>query len=83
MSAIVAYFAIATGLVPPFSGVVVPWTTPPVIAGFLLGGWRTAALQVVIIGISFLIYLPFFKKVDAINYKNEQDAQKAEELANK
>lgn len=82
-SAIVAYFAIATGLVPPFSGIVVPWTTPPVIAGFLLGGWRTAALQVVIIGMSFLIYLPFFKKVDAINYKNEQDAQKAEELANK
>ena len=47
LSAIIAYFAIATGLVPPFTGVLVPWTTPPVISGFLVGGWRIALLQVV------------------------------------
>ncbi|PRR79323.1 PTS sugar transporter subunit IIC [Clostridium vincentii] len=76
VSAILAYFAIATGLVPPFSGVLVPWTTPPVVAGFILGGWRTAAMQLVSLAVSFFIYFPFFKKVDAMNYKNEQDALK-------
>jgi PTS system cellobiose-specific IIC component len=77
VSAILAYFAIATGLVHPFSGILVPWTTPPVISGFILGGWRTAAMQVVSITLSVLIYLPFFKKQDTLNYKDELDAQKA------
>jgi len=34
-----------------------------------------ALLQVVIMAMSFCIYFPFFKKQDAINFKNEQVAQ--------
>jgi PTS system cellobiose-specific IIC component len=71
IAALISYFAIATGLVPPFSGVIVPWTTPPIISGFLVGGWRTALLQLIIIGISVVVYYPFFKKQDAITYKQE------------
>jgi PTS system cellobiose-specific IIC component len=78
VSAIITYFAIATGLVPPFSGVLVPWTTPPVISGFIIGGWKTALLQIICLSTSFFIYFPFFKKVDSMNYKNELDAQKAD-----
>lgn len=72
---LITYFAISTGLVPLFTGVMVPWTTPPVISGLILGGWRMALLQIVIMAVSFVIYLPFFKKQDAINVKNEQAAQ--------
>ncbi|MFW2500586.1 PTS sugar transporter subunit IIC [Clostridium diolis] len=76
LSGIILYFAIATGIVPPFGGVMVPWTTPPVISGLLVGGVRIAILQFLVLVMSFFIYLPFFKKLDNINYKNEQAAQR-------
>jgi len=78
ITGLITYFAIATGLVSPFSGVMVPWTTPPIISGFILGGWRTALLQIVIMVVSFFIYFPFFKKQDSINYANEKAIQNAE-----
>lgn len=64
---VLMYGAIAFGLVPPFSGVTVPWTTPAIISGFLLGGWRMAVAQVIILGISIAMYFPFIKKVDNMN----------------
>lgn len=72
---ILQYLAISMGLIPLYTGVVVPWTTPPIISGFLTGGWRTALFQVVVIAISTAIYFPFFKKVDNMNYENEKAAQ--------
>ncbi|AQR93157.1 PTS sugar transporter subunit IIC [Clostridium saccharoperbutylacetonicum] len=77
LSGLILYFAIATGIVPPFGGVMVPWTTPPVISGLIVGGVRTAILQLLVLVMSFFIYFPFFKKIDAMNYKNEQLAQGA------
>ena len=47
-----------------YSGVYVPWTTPPIISGLIAGGWRTALLQVVMLVVSFVIYLPFVRKLD-------------------
>ena len=75
ISAVVAYFAMRIGLVPLFTGVTVPWTTPPVISGLIMGGWRMALLQVVCIAISVVVYFPFFRKVDSMNVKSEQEAQ--------
>lgn len=72
---VLMYLSIYFGLVPPFSGVVVPWTTPPIISGFLLGGWRTALAQVVILLISFGMYYPFVKKADVMNLQNESEAK--------
>ena len=74
-SAIITYFANSTGLVPPFSGVTVPWTTPPIISGFLVGGWKASVLQIVDIAVTTEIYFPFFKKIDAMNLKAEREAQ--------
>lgn len=74
-AAIICYLAIKTGMVPPFSGVTVPWTTPPIISGLLVLGWKGAAMQVVIIVVSTVIYFPFFKKQDALNLKIEQEAE--------
>lgn len=71
--ALVEYFAIATGLCPLYTAISVPWTTPVVISGLLIGGWRTALLQVVTVAISALLYFPFVRKVDMMAYENEQN----------
>ena len=68
---IVAFVAMSTGLVPYTNGVNIPWTTPPVIAGFLVSGWRGAALNIVQIALSAAIYYPFFKVADNIAVKEE------------
>lgn len=72
-SGLLLYFAIYTGLVPMFAGVVVPWTTPPIISGFLTNGWQAAILQALCLVMTFFIYLPFAKKMDQITVKQEQE----------
>lgn len=84
-AALIAYFSMYFGLVPLYTGTVVPWTIPPIISGFLLNGWRTAALQAVILLMSFAVYFPFVRKVDMMNLAQEQgeaeEAAKAEAQA--
>lgn len=74
IAGVLQYFAIYFGFAPMYGGVLVPWTTPPIISGFLVGGWKSALLQVVILSLSFLVYLPFIRKVDKMNYITEQEA---------
>lgn len=71
---IVEYLAIYFGLAPLYSGVMVAWTTPPIISGFLIGGWRTALLQLFCLFLSFVIYLPFIRKADKMQKENESKA---------
>lgn len=43
----------------------IPWTTPPIVSGWLLtGSWRGAALQILEIGLGVLIYLPFVRSAE-------------------
>lgn len=74
LSGIIQYFAIYTGFCPMYGGVVVPWTCPPIISGFLVGGWRTALLQTGILVLSFFIYLPFIKAADKRYFRQETEA---------
>lgn len=68
VNAIITYFSMAMGLVPYTTGVTLPWTTPPIIGGFLAtGSWQGAVLQVILVLISFMIYFPFFKAADRNN----------------
>ncbi|MBM7543223.1 PTS sugar transporter subunit IIC [Amphibacillus cookii] len=71
--AVIAYFAMSSGLVPYTNGTNIPWTTPPIISGFIVSGWKGALLNVVQIIVSAGIYYPFFKSADRIAYKKEQD----------
>ena len=75
LSGIITYFALATGLVPLFSAISVPWTTPPIVSGFIIGGWRAAVLQAVILILSFFAYLPFIRKIDKMNLEAEKAAK--------
>ena len=72
VATIVAYASMKLGLVPIMGNVNPPWTTPPIISGFLVGGWRLAALQAIIMVISIFGYFPFIRKQDQLNYEQEQ-----------
>lgn len=72
---VVAYFAMSSGLVPYTNGTNIPWTTPPIIAGFLVSGWKGALLNIVQIVISMGIYYPFFKSADRLAYKLEKEQE--------
>ncbi|MGM0218641.1 PTS sugar transporter subunit IIC [Enterococcus sp. AZ126] len=62
IGALIGYFATAIGFVKPLS-VLVPWTTPPIISGFLAssGDWKVAFLQIIILIVTLFFYLPFLK----------------------
>lgn len=57
---IIAYWATAAGLVSK-TVALVPWTTPPVISGYLAtgGDWRAAVLSIILIVVSVFVYAPF------------------------
>lgn len=66
------YLVIKTGIVPPLNGVAAPWTTPAVISGFLIGGWKMAIWQFCTLLISTAIYWPFARKYDKVLLAKEQ-----------
>ena len=74
-NALLLYFTIYFGILPPMGGQLPPWTVPPVLSGLIIGGWKYAVMQFVVIVIGALIYFPFFKKVDNMNYANEMAAE--------
>lgn len=75
IAAILTYLSIKIGFIAPFVSTQIPWTTPPLISGFLLSGWQGAVLQLIILAISIAVYLPFVKVQDRQFYKTEQEAE--------
>ncbi|SHE92336.1 PTS system, cellobiose-specific IIC component [Atopostipes suicloacalis DSM 15692] len=73
INAIIIYFAMDLGWVAKPIGAVVPWTTPPVIAGFLATGGRIsgAVMNIITIMISMAIYYPFFRADDKLKLNQE------------
>ena len=76
-----SYIMIATGIVPKTIAFI-PWTTPPIIGGFLAtGSWRGGALAAVNLVIAMLMYLPFVKiaeRIEVKKLKEELATQKRE-----
>lgn len=54
----------AIGWVPYANGTNIPFTTPPVIAGFLISGWQGAVWNIIEIFLSIAWYYPFFRIFD-------------------
>lgn len=61
---LISYFMMRIGIIPPLNGTTIPLGTPVVFAGLIAGGWKTAVLQIVLIAVQMIIYLPFFKVLD-------------------
>lgn len=68
---IVSYIMMNLHLVPITNGVLIPWTTPIIISGFLATNWAGALLQLVLLIIGVFIYIPFIKIMD-VQYMNEE-----------
>lgn len=71
ISIFVAYFLTQLGILPILSGLQLPWSMPPIISGFMLGGWRVALYQAVLIVVSVIIYYPFFRALDKKTFEDE------------
>ena len=72
VNVLISGMAFSTHLVPYTNGVTLPWTTPPIISGWLTtGSWRGSVLQIVEILIGIMIYYPFAKILDRQFLKEE------------
>lgn len=78
LSAVLVYGSIAIGFMTPFAGVTLPWSTPAIISGLMVGGWQGAVVQLLILVLSSIIYYPFFRIQDGMAYSNEQEAASLE-----
>ena len=76
ISTIISYAVFSLGIVPLPTGLVqLPWTTPPVISGYLVtGSIAGGILQLALIAIATLIWIPFIKIEDRKIVKQEQGA---------
>lgn len=74
---VIAYAAMAWGLVPPVV-VDVSWTTPPVVGGYLAtGSMAGAVLQLACIVLGAFAYLPFLRWYERVAAERENDEYRA------
>lgn len=69
--AIIAYYATYFGFVPRLMGAALPLGTPIGVSGFLQGGFSVVILQMILVVVSFIIYLPFARSLDKEAYEQE------------
>lgn len=81
ISGFATYFAIFFHIIKPFNGLYVPWTTPPLISGLIVGGWGGLIWQAIMIVVTGLLYWPFARKYDQILVEQEKEAYEAEQAA--
>lgn len=66
------YLVMKMGIVQVPYGLQLPWTTPPLISGFLQGGFSLLIWQILMILGSMVIWYPFFKMGDKAALKEEE-----------
>lgn len=76
IGSLIGYFVTAIGFVKPLS-VMVPWTTPPLLSGFLAsqGDFKVVLVQLFILILTTLFYVPFLRIAARVN--QEQSVQDA------
>ncbi|RMC49622.1 PTS transporter subunit EIIC [Lactobacillus sp. ESL0228] len=76
IGSLIGYFATVIGFVKPLS-VLVPWTTPPILSGILAsaGDWKVVIVQIVILAVCTLFYIPFIKISERVAIKQAQLSQ--------
>lgn len=78
LSCLIVYLAMNIGFMPLFTNVQAPWATPFLFSGFLVCGWQGAVVQIVIVALTVLIYMPFTKALDHQFIKEEAEKEEAE-----
>lgn len=74
------YAAMSLDLVARPTGIIVPWTTPPIISGFLITGSISGSImQLVNLAIAVAIYYPFMRIIDSQNYEKETEEKQVNE----
>lgn len=76
--AITCYIAFSVGLVPVINGANIPWTTPPLVSGWLLCGFRGFLLQLFCLGETMIVWYPFFKISDNKAVELEREGEPEE-----
>ena len=63
----IGYVMTAIGFIKPLT-VLVPWTIPPFVNGFLASGgdWKVVLVQIIIVAVHIILYLPFLKVSEKI-----------------
>ncbi|WP_338200883.1 PTS sugar transporter subunit IIC [Lactobacillus rizhaonensis] len=63
----IGYVMTAIGFIKPLT-VLVPWTIPPFVNGFLASGgdWKVVLVQIIIVAVHVILYLPFLKVSEKI-----------------
>ena len=76
---LIAYAATAMGFMSRVV-VMVPWTTPPLISGFLAtaGDWRAVVVQILILVVNIVVYIPFLKVSEKVTATQAAQAKAAE-----
>lgn len=76
IGALIGYFATAVGFIKPLT-VLIPWTTPPLLSGYLAssGDFKVVLVQLVILTITTLFYLPFLKISERVSRQQTEQAQ--------
>lgn len=69
----------AIGFMPMFTNVQAPWATPFLFSGFLVSGWRGMVVQLGIVVLTVLVYLPFTRALDK-RFEDEELALKRAEI---
>ena len=64
MNIVISFFTMQAGLVPFCNGIQIPWTTPVIISGFLATNWAGALLQLILLILGVIVYIPFIKMMD-------------------
>src|SRR5690625_1779981 len=72
---VLGYLGMVTGLLPLLPGFAAPLGTPAIVSGFLMGGWRWAIFQGLMIVMSVAVYYPFFRTMDQKAYARELEEQ--------
>ena len=60
----ISYLLRVVGILTPLNGTNIPTGTPVIFSAFIAGGWLHAVVQVLLIGVGFLIYYPFAVMLD-------------------
>lgn len=76
IGALIGYSATAIGFIKPLT-VLIPWTTPPLLSGYLAssGDFKVVLVQLVILTVTMLFYLPFLKISERVSRKQAEQAQ--------